>query len=262
MRSLAVVSALVLAALVGCSSGQTGSPECAAQESCVCTALAGKVMLTGTLATLENGTASVLITGFVSPAEFRDDLVLGDVIGGEATTAFGCDEPAPTEPAVGDEVFVVYARGGADRYPDCAEYQACTTAECGAPPTETSAAGASWDACDGQCVTATRDACSAHREDALLSGTLVMLPRTEPQLLAGEEIPDDELSEFHTREVCEAHFPPPPSEPCDDVIENESCSVTPGRGRSSIGVMLSALLVLVGSAARRSRRSGPSPQRT
>lgn len=257
-----MLSALALAVLLGCSSGQTGSPECAARESCVCTALAGKVMLTGTLATFENGSASVLITGFVSPSEWRDDLVLGDVIGGEAATSLGCDDPAPTQPAVGDEVFVVYARGGADRYPDCAEYQACTTSQCGAPPTETSAAGASWDACDGQCVTDTREACSAHREDALLSGKLVVLSRTEPQLIAGEEIPDDELSEFHTREVCEARFPPPPSEPCDDVVETESCSVTPGPGRSSAGVTLSALLVLVGCAARRSRRSGPSPLRT
>lgn len=180
----------------------------------------------------------------------RDDLVLGDVVGGAVATELGCGGDAPAMPAVGDEVFVVYQRGVADRYPDCSEYGACTTTHCGAQPNADD--GGAWDVCDGQCVTDTRGACSAHRAEALISGTLVVLPKTEPQLLAGRQVSASELSEFHTREGCESRFPPPADEPCDDTVEMSSCSWSPGPTRVVSWVLV---LMTLGAALARRRSS-------
>lgn len=237
---------------LGCSSGQTGSPRCGLNESCVCKALDGKILLTGTLATLEHGSATVLVTGWVSPRELRDDLVLGDIVGGAASTGLGCEGDPPSEPAIGDEVFVAYERGSNDRYPECSEYRACTTAECGAPPTADD--GGAWDVCDGQCVTDTRTACSAHRAEALVAGTLIILPKTEPQLLAGQQVTATDLAEFHVREVCESWFPPPPSGPCDDTVEMSSCSLSPRPTRSSSPVLCGLMLLVAFARLRRGER--------
>lgn len=232
----------------GCKSGQTGSPDCPASESCVCAALDGTILLTGTLASFEAQTATVLVTGWVSPAELRDDLVLGDTVGGAVRTTLGCGSDPASTPAVGEEVFVAYERGGSDRYPDCAEYRTCTTTKCGAPPTHDD--GSAWDACDGQCVTDSRSACSAHRAQALVTGNLVVLPKTDPQVLGDEPVPAAELAEFHQREVCESRLPPPPAEACDDTVEMATCSMSPEPGRSP-SWMLWPLLILAFVLARR-----------
>lgn len=242
---------LVSLAALGCSSGQTGSPRCRGPESCVCRALESKILATGTLATFENGSASVLVNGWVSSGGWQNDIVLGNTIGGTVTTTLDCGGNSEPEPVVGDEVFVVYERGTTDQYPACAEYQACTTTRCGQEPAVDNTGA--WDTCDGQCVTDTVAACAARRTEALLAGSLVILPKTEPMLLAGEPMGEADLASFHQRETCELWFPPPPSGPCDDTVEVSNCALSPGPTRFSAWALLLGLATFVAALAR-SRR--------
>lgn len=256
LRVPAVLSLLALS----CSSGQTGSPRCDGRESCLCNALQAKLMFTGTLATFENGTATVLVTEWVSPVGYRDDLVLGDVVGGAVATTLGCGDPAVPEPSVGDEVFVVYARGGADRYPDCTEYQTCSITECGPAPDAEDAFPA-WDVCDGQCVTETSAACSLRRADALLGGELVVLPRTQSQLLAGEQLTEAEIAPLYDRSICESRFPPA-AKPCgDDTIDASSCALSPCAPRSAFGLVALGLLATATWVRRRRQKAGRRGER-
>lgn len=242
---------LVSLAALGCSSGQTGSPRCGIPESCVCRALDSKILLTGTLATFENGSASVLVSGWVSSSGGQNDIVLGNTVGGTVTSTLGCGGDSGLTPAVGDEVFAAYERGTIDQYPACAEYQSCTNTRCGPEPAVDNTGA--WDTCDGQCVTETVAACAAHRTEALLAGSLVILPKTEPMLLAGEQVGAADLADLHQRETCELWFPPPPAGPCDDTVEVSNCALSPGPTRFSAWALLLGLATCVAALAR-SRR--------
>ncbi len=211
------VSVLATLALSAC--GQSGTEGTFTPPyNCVCDPSQHEVALRGTVQSLDPLRIEVTeIFADLPP----DILQVGDQVGGSWTDELPCQTPgslgSPQGPTNGAEVLVLIARGNLDSYPNCAEYKSCTVAECGPPPTgesnPTDPEVGAWDECDGDCVTDTRQACLAHRGDALLASEMRVLPWSESHSfgqLEGVEIlvSTTELNSISLdEESCHAVFP-------------------------------------------------------
>jgi len=248
----------VLGTLLGCGSGQTGSPSCVGTTSCICDSLyaerspvllRGTVMSVGTLAADQQLTLTV--EELVNP-EYAWDIVVGDSVGGFYRSGPSC-APNGYVPAPGDQVLAIYYRGDADHYPGCVEYQQCSSQNCGPRPSSTDSA---WDACDESCINDTFASCSLHRSEALAKGTLWLAKWGDQiELGKGYSIAATELSILIFSEQCNERFPRPPNPPCNDVSVNTGCRMTSSSLRPVQPWTLAvALAAAVGMVRRRRRR--------
>ncbi|MBL4632908.1 MAG: hypothetical protein JKY56_03500 [Kofleriaceae bacterium] len=178
-----VVSAWATLALAAC--GQSGTEGTFAPPyNCVCDPSQHDVAVRGMVQGLDPLRIEVTEIFADLPS---DILQVGDQVGGTWTDELPCQTPGsleiPQGPTNGAEVLVLIRRGNLDSYPNCAEYKSCTLAECGPPPSgesdPTDPAVGAWDACDGDCVTDTRQSCLTHRDEALLASEMRVMPWSE-----------------------------------------------------------------------------------
>jgi MYXO-CTERM domain-containing protein len=95
-------------------------------------------------------------------------------------------------------------------------------------------------------VVETREVCAERRGQALLSSSMVLIPREMPLVWGSKTISDEELARLPMRGQCLEVFPAPPAEPCDDVIESSSCSVAPSRTSGPWGAVFALAALAVG----------------
>lgn len=82
MRRAASLVSLVFLALVGCGSGQTGSPECIGGTSCVCERVQAGGALLRVRVDQFNGSLQASVVALVSPAEHAFGLVANERVAG------------------------------------------------------------------------------------------------------------------------------------------------------------------------------------
>ena len=238
----------LVALLLGCSSGQTGSPDCIGSTSCVCEPLLSWGILLRVR--VEQATEADLVApveSVVSPAEVALDLAEGDHVGGVVAAWQPCASDAVV-PAAGDELLVFY-QPAAD-YPSCEAYQSCMAANCTGLPDEELAD------CWTTCENLTAETCTERRNTTLLDGTFAWaIPWTDPLPFGDERtLPRSELETLFDYPTCRERFPPDPAPPCDDVVEGQSCSMAPARSTSAQALSLLTALAWLGRRRRRASR--------
>lgn len=246
MRSLL---ALALALLGGCSSGQTGSPDCAPSPACVCDPMYGAgTQLRVRVETYRDGQLRAVIDEVFSSTFGTNGLSIGDHIGGQVNIARPCAPEAPLEAAEGSELFVLFTPGGDGDHTHCSAFQDCASSRCAelVEPALTEC----WNGCDEE----TRSSCETARRSALLDGVYAWaIPWSDPLSFgADHELPRSELSVLSSPEQCLQRFPADPAPPCHDT-QTVGCAVAPrSRGIAWSGALWLASAVAWG-ARRRSR---------
>lgn len=217
---------LALLALVGCSSGQTGSPECVGGTSCVCEPVhAGGALLRVRVERFD-GWLQASVGAVVSPAEHAFGLVANEPIAGEVLQERPCERLGGSVLVTGEEALVLYQPRGSDAVPICEGAQAT-------------------------------EECRSRRSQALLDGVFSWaVPWTEPlDFGADQGLATTELSVLLTPDSCFAHFHETPTPPCDDVRSGCSASRAPvARDAWFSALAASLLLVAARGLGRRGSR--------
>jgi len=254
---LVLLAIPVLGTVVGCVSGQTGSPDCVGTTSCICDSVYSQrspVLFRGTVMSVGASAAdkhlTLTVEELVNP-QHAWDIVVGDSVGGFYSSGPSC-APNGYLPALGDQVLAVYYRGDADHNPGCVEYQQCSSQNCGPRPSGTDP---EWYACDTSCISDTFEICSLRRSEALATGTLWLAKwEDEIELGKGYEIAAAELSILIFSEQCRERFPPPPNPPCNDSIKKTGCTIASSSLRPAPTWSLAVALAAAVGMARRRRR--------
>jgi hypothetical protein len=209
--------------------------SCAAPNACPCDLVDGRVAVRGTV-TLSEPVFRVEVTEVFGQA---DGVEVGALVGGSLDA--GVCAAGAVLPAVGDDVLVLYRRGNADSYPGCVEYLECTLDQCG------TSSDPAWDACDGQCVVATRDVCRTHSEEALLSGGLYFVPWADPLEFTDGELAVADVAKLAGGEGCLDVLPRPGAGFCKDVVSLQDTGCAAGQGGQPLIWLLGmAVLALLG----------------
>lgn len=248
--------ACVLSSLTsGCLSGQTGSPDCPSQQSCLCDPLyaSGLLLRVRGEAIDEAGHMVVKVEqSFASPYG-PTDIQAGERVGGVRLATTPCVVGEGTGEIAGAELFVLYNPGTAGGYPNCNEFHACAAAQCESlsEPQLTDC----WNTCSAE----TEQICNEHRGAALMDGVFHWMVPWGEQLDFGHDVrlASSEVSVLESAETCLARFPAELSPPCQDTVTLGNCSLTspqrklPARGVWSVAL---ALLALAYGARRRRQR--------
>jgi len=240
-------------ALGGCSSGQTGSPDCVGPEACVCDPLYGAgTLLRVHVERVDAGKLEAVVDEVFAPLQNAHNAEVGDRVGGSVLAEQPCARDAASSISVGSELLVLYSAGFTHDYPNCSTFQDCATADC-ANLTEPALSDC-WNACDGK----TSEFCAKQRGAALLDGVFSWaIPWSDTLSFgAARELPSSEISVLYSHESCVERFPADPAPPCNDVVMGH-CSTTPrqsAHGVSSWALLLG--LMLVGGVRREVRRRG------
>jgi hypothetical protein len=252
MRFSHLASLAVPLALAGCTSGQTGSPDCVGATECLCDTL----YTAGTLLRVHVDSAEaghlVAAVDSVFWTVYSDVtwVEVGDRVGGALTGQVPCAGEAVAVPARESDLLVLFSPGNAAGFPNCEEFFACAERDCSelAEPALTDC----WAACDSE----TEQVCSEHRSAALLDGVFTFaVPWSEPLDFGGDRrLTQTELEVLKTPEACLERFPADPPPPCNDV-QVGPCSVARPAPATSLAAAMLGLAVLALTAARRLLRS-------
>jgi hypothetical protein len=223
-----LLSSLVLA-LAACQDGQSGServptsptsPEPAPVPPgipplghCPCSALgdfqAIRARVLGSEAFPEVGTTryELIVEELLGPdPSERNELSAGDQFGGYWDGQLACvgENPTGGEIEPDSTVLAFYRRGYQDNRA-CCEYIDCLSAcrESLDDPSED---------CEADCAGATADACSAHREEAILRGELILIPWGDEFAVgviqgATVSLKPDQIPLLAGRDRCESSIP-------------------------------------------------------
>jgi hypothetical protein len=97
------------ALLFSCSSGQTGSADCApSKPSCVCEALAGKSLTRATLIALDETTATLEIQEVLNPNTLLGPADVQRHVVGAISSGPACEGSQRELPRIGDTVFAAF----------------------------------------------------------------------------------------------------------------------------------------------------------
>jgi hypothetical protein len=219
---------------------------CPPVENCPCDDIAGSsFLIRSTIDNIDDHTVLLTADEIIRESEVQFiDVEVGEQFGGSLGASFPCDgEPWAFE--IGDKVIALFEKDSVDRYPDCLEYRTCTSTNCGPSPTDDDEeALGEWDVCDGGCVSSTSEICDAHREEALLNGSVKLLPDEDQIFLRGTQSEDFISSDniidlLDWRGTCEDHFPAPPPLPCNDTVGNATmCSLNLSQPAGSLWQLL------------------------
>jgi hypothetical protein len=212
---------LVALSLVGCGSGQTGSPDCVGPSSCLCDQLyGGGVLLRVHGESVESGRLVAVIDSLLSPSDRTLDLMIGDRIGGSVLAELPCSTGETAGPLVGQELFVLYNPADGGRYLNCPEFMSCADTNCkGLAEPELPMC---WDMCDAD----SSEACSVRREAALLDGVFGwVVPWAEELSFGGDtRLSSADVAVVADANSCLERFPSDPAPPCHDT-QTIGCSV-------------------------------------
>lgn len=253
-RPTLLVGLFALTAAAACLSGQTGSPDCPGPQSCVCDPLyAGGVLLrVRGEAPNEPGRLSALVEeAFESPYGFTG-VGAGERVGGALLQGKPCALEALGELA-GAELLVLYNPGSAGGYPNCDDFHACASAQCGrlSEPELTEC----WQSCSLE----TEQTCGQLREAALLDGVFHWaVPWSEQLDFGGEhQLPRSDVAVLSEPDSCLERFPPAPVPACRDTVSLGPCSLSssrPALPRGGNAAAALGFLALLLGARRRGRR--------
>lgn len=212
---------LVALSLVGCGSGQTGSPDCVGPSSCLCDHLySGGVLLRVHGESQEPGKLVAVVDALLSPSDQTLDLAIGDRIGGSVLAELPCAPEQSTGQLAGQELFVLYSPAGSGQHLNCPEFLGCADANCkGLAEPELPMC---WDMCHADSMVA----CADRREAALLDGVFGWVVPWGDELSFGG---DTKLSSADVAVVadvnsCLERFPAEPAPPCHDT-QTVGCSL-------------------------------------
>jgi hypothetical protein len=95
--------------LIACAdAGQTGSVQCPAQSSCVCSALDDSVSVEGRVVLIDGDTLEVTVNEVFTPTPTEPAVEVGDRLSGRFQLGLGCGEVTGESLASNDRVFVAY----------------------------------------------------------------------------------------------------------------------------------------------------------
>jgi hypothetical protein len=244
MSSLFLAGTVSLATL-GCSSGQTGSPDCIGPTSCICDPLySGGKLVRVRAERVESGRLEGTVQQtFTSSYGAASDVMEGDRIGGSQSTEQPCNRGAGRTIRAGTELLVLYGEGRNGGYPNCPDFPACASAEC--VGLEEQALSDCWATCE----TRTEEVCAQHRNAALLDGHFLWAMPWQDPLDFGDSnrLSTSELDVLSSPEACLERFPADPAPPCGETSNQPRCIAAPPRTDSSGSVawlLLSAGLLL------------------
>lgn len=238
---------LLLATLVGCSSGQTGSPSCVnGGGSCVCSRSNGETPLRVRVESYEAGRVVAVIEQTFATSS-ANGLIAGERVGG--TIRGG--RPCATEPVEADlaarELLVAYVPGAEGNFPDCSAFERCAATDC------VSLSEPELTDCWNACAERTEASCAGIHRAALLNGVFSWaIPWTDSlDFGGGNELPASEVDVLASYDSCVERFPEPSAPPCDMRRSVEGCGTARGAPEQGGGAWLLGLVALVGGVRRR-----------
>jgi hypothetical protein len=256
MRFIPLLALAAMAGVLplGCLSGQTGSPDCPAPASCVCSGMDSTSLLRVHIESASERQLVAVVDEVLAGLAIPDasPVAVGDRVGGfvvlERRSCDHYDVMRPL-PAAGSELFVAHSVGYVEGFPYCSERETCNVEQCGflSEPERMP--------CLERCATDTQPICDEYRKAALLGGSFVhALPYSDPlDFGGGKRVALSELALLRDPGTCTQRFPIVQPPPCDDV--QSSCSIGPAARRTSASFYWLAWLgALVACAiARRSK---------
>lgn len=255
-----VVVAL-LAGVVGCSSGQTGSPECVETYSCVCSRLnGGGAVARARVDSYGDGMLAVEVIDVVKPKESTAanpyELEPGERLGGVLMETTPC-APSVAELKPDTQLLVSYDSARAGDVDNCGPFQQCAESRC------QNLNSMLLEECWQTCMTDTAATCDELRQAGLLDGVFNWAVPWGEQLDFGDghRLASSEVSVLSDYQSCIERFPPPEPPPCNDSSGGLSCSAIGPRNDATTGPR-AALSVLLGAGTAwlliRRRRDWPS----
>lgn len=209
-------------ALGGCTSGQTGSPDCVGPTACLCDTLytAGTLMRVHVDSSESGRLVAAVDSVFWTVGSDVTWIEVGDRVGGVLTGQQPCRDEAVAPPARESDLLVLYSPGSTAGFPNCNDNLACIERDC--RDLEEPELTDCWAACDSQ----TEQICSEHRSAALLDGVFTFaVPWSEPLDFGGDkQLTQTDLEVLKTPEACLERFPTGPAPPCNDV-QAGPCSI-------------------------------------
>lgn len=251
---LAPASLMTALALAGCTSGQTGSPDCVGPTACLCDTLytAGTLLRVHVESSESGRLVAAVDSVFWTVSSDVTWLEVGDRIGGALTGQQPCRDEAVAPPARESDLLVLFSPGNTAGFPNCDDDLACVERDC--RDLEEPELSDCWAACDSE----TEQICSEHRRAALLDGVFTFaVPWSEPLDFGGDkQLTQTDLELLRSPETCFERFPAAPAAPCNDVVTDD-CSVarplatTPPSAPSATWLGLLALAALARRVPRR-----------
>jgi hypothetical protein len=258
-----VVVAL-LAGVVGCSSGQTGSPDCVGTDACVCDPLsAGGAVARVRVDSYGEGMLAVEVIEVVKPRESTGanqyQLEPGERLGGLVMETTPC-APSGAEPIPDTELLVSYDSLRAGDVDNCGPFQHCAESRCQGLNSML------LEECWQTCMTDTAATCDELRQAGLLDGLFNWAVPWGEQLDFGDglRLGSSEVGVLADYQSCIERFPAPQPPPCNDTSSGLSCSAI-GPRNDATNAPRAALSVLLGAGAAwlliRRRGDWPSPRK-
>lgn len=244
---------LLSAALGGCLSGQTGSPDCVGPTACVCDRLYGAgTPLRVRVESASDGRLNAVVEERFASELGTSDLQVGERIGGVVDGAVPCAPEAPLDAPEGRELFVSFSPGFPHGSPNCSARFDCIDSRCAS--LDEPALSRCWESCGEQ----TRDSCEAARQAALLDGYYAWaIPWQDPLSFGAErELPLSDLSALSTSSRCLERFPADPAPPCQDTSTVTCAAVPRAPTAPAPGVGWLVLAAAVGALFRVRRLAG------
>ena len=247
-----ILGGLAASSTASCAdSGQTGSPSCAAPQSCVCESLAGRILTRATLSELGQSDATLVVEQVLTPSEPFGPADVGRKISGSFSATQPCDAAPLKRSDIGDTVLLTF-RADEYFYDYCAGYTECrnSNVECG-----NLTAAACIDHCAGLCV--------PDRSASPISLTLLqLLPWTDPiDLGDGTSVSMSDAAQVTNFDTCAERYPPAagPAPACNDTpTSSNGCALfsgAPVRGSDAPGLVACSFVALALASARRHRRT-------
>jgi hypothetical protein len=237
--------------LVGCLSGQTGSPDCVGKVSCLCDPLYAPGPLLRVHGESADGNGHLVAVVDQVFALHPSDIRIGDRVGGSIIREKSCDPGYHADSLVGGDLFIMLFPGNKGGYPNCNAFQTCASASCAglSEPGLTDC----WNTCSAQ----TEASCGADREAALLDSAFSWVVPWGDTLDFGDpahQISSADLAVLETVDTCLSRFPSAPAPACHDTLKSGGCSISgpaPGHLDQYAWPSLAALLGIAALLRRR-----------